>query len=113
MRKLPGGVLAMSSDLCRPHSRTLVDEYDVDAATGAARRRPWSFPVDLVSYVHQQEILSVLVPDVEAAEVEAMTAVRGASLVGGLGQLGGHVLGVGGGYPQAIDPFDPRLYTPS
>ncbi|MEW5303845.1 MAG: hypothetical protein WDW36_006499 [Sanguina aurantia] len=77
MRKLPGGVLAMSSDLCRPHSRTLVDEYDVDAATGAARRRPWSFPVDLVSYVHQQEILSVLVPDVEAAEVEAMTAVRG------------------------------------
>ncbi|MEW5308120.1 MAG: hypothetical protein WDW38_000101 [Sanguina aurantia] len=80
MRKLPGGVLAMSSDLCRPHSRTLVDEYDVDAATGAARRRPWSFPVDLVSYVHQQEILSVLVPDVEAAEVEAMTAVRGASL---------------------------------
>lgn len=73
----------MSSDLCRPYSRTLVDEYDVDAVTGVAKRRPWSFPMDLVSYVHQQEILSVLVPDVEAAEVEAMTAVRGASLVRG------------------------------
>lgn len=83
LRNLPGGVLAMSSDLCRPYSRTLVDEYDVDAVTGVAKRRPWSFPMDLVSYVHQQEILSVLVPDVEAAEVEAMTAVRGASLVRG------------------------------
>eukprot|EP00798_Chlamydomonas_sp_ICE-L_P016096 gene16096-22238_t len=68
--------LAVSSDVCTPHSRVIVDEYEAEASGNYKLK---SMGTDLLPFLHRNKIGAALVPDVKSASLSSLTAVIGAT----------------------------------